>query len=137
MITRRKSRENAFIALFEASFSSNDIEDILAVTQELPEYEEYRLDEFALKLMNLYYDNCDEVNDMIQSKLINWKQDRLSRVSSAILRLSVAEMMYSDEDMDSVVINEAVEISKRFAGEKDYQFINGILGAVSKQIHPK
>ncbi len=133
-MNRHKSRENAFIAVFEAGFSSNDLEDILAVTQELPEYEEYMLDDFALELIKNYYDHADEVNDMIQSKLKNWKANRISRVSSAILRLGTAEMMYSKEDMDSVVINEAVELSKKFAGENDYQFINGVLGAVSKEL---
>lgn len=133
-MNRHKSRENAFIAVFEAGFSSNDLEDILAVTQELPEYEEYMLDDFALELIKNYYDHADEVNDMIQSKLKNWKANRISRVASAILRLGTAEMMYSKEDMDSVVINEAVELSKKFAGENDYQFINGVLGAVSKEL---
>ena len=88
----------------------------------------------ALELIKNYYDHADEVNDMIQSKLKNWKANRISRVSSAILRLGTAEMMYSKEDMDSVVINEAVELSKKFAGENDYQFINGVLGAVSKEL---
>ena len=133
-MNRHKSRENAFIAVFEAGFSSNDLDDILAVTQELPEYEEYMLDDFALELIKNYYDHADEVNDMIQSKLKNWKANRISRVSSAILRLGTAEMMCSKEDMDSVVINEAVELSKKFAGENDYQFINGVLGAVSKEL---
>lgn len=136
-MTRRKSRENAFIAVFEAGFSSNDLEDILAVTQELPEYEEYMLDEFALNLIKTYYDNADEVNEVIQSKLKNWKHDRISRVCSAVLRLSVAEMLYSKEDMDSVIINEAVEICKKFAGDGDYQFVNGVLGAVSKDLQEK
>ncbi|MEG1781833.1 MAG: transcription antitermination factor NusB [Oscillospiraceae bacterium] len=133
-MTRRKSRENAFIAVFEAGFSANDLEDILAVTQELPEYEEYMLDEFALNLIKTYYDHADEVNDIIQSKLKNWKHDRISRVCSAVLRLSVAEMMYTAEDVDSIVINEAVEICKKFAGDGDYQFVNGVLGAVSKDL---
>lgn len=132
-MTRRKSRENAFIAVFEAGFSSNDIEDIMAVTQELPEYEEYMLDEFALSIIKMYYDNAENVNEIIQSKLKNWTQDRISRVASAILRLSVAEMLYSEEDVDSIVINEAVEICKKFAGENDYQFVNGVLGAISKE----
>ena len=133
MITRRKARENAFIAVFEAGFSSNDIEEILTLTQEVPEYEEYALDSFAVGLINNYYNHAEEVNDVIQSKLKNWSHSRISRVSSAILRLSVAEMLYSDEkDMDSIIINEAVEICKKFAGENDYQFVNGILGAVAK-----
>ena len=136
-MTRHKSRENAFIAVFEAGFSANDLEDILAVTQELPEYEDYMLDEFAMNLIKLYYDHADEVNDMIQSKLKGWDQKRISRVCSAILRLSTAEMMYSNEDMDSIIINEAVEICKEYAGENDYQFVNGVLGAVSKELRNK
>ena len=132
-MTRHKSRENAFIAVFEASFSANDLEDVLAVTQELPEYEDYMLDDFALNLIKTYYDNADEVNDMIQSKLKNWSQSRISRVASAVLRLSVAEMLFSEEkDMDSIIINEAVEMCKKFAGDNDYQFVNGVLGAVAK-----
>ncbi len=133
MMTRRKARENAFIAVFEAGFSSNDIQEILSLTQEVPEYEEYRLDDFAIGLINNYYNNAEQVNDIIQSKLKNWSQSRISRVASAVLRLSVAEMLFSDEkDMDSVIINEAVEICKRFAGDNDYQFVNGVLGAVAK-----
>ena len=133
MMTRRKARENAFIAVFEAGFSSNDIQEILSLTQEVPEYEEYRLDEFAIGLINNYYNNAEEVNEIIQSKLKNWSQSRISRVASAVLRLSVAEMLFSGEkDMDSVIINEAVEICKKFAGDNDYQFVNGVLGAISK-----
>ena len=136
-MTRHKSRENAFIAVFEAGFSAYDLEDLLAVTQELPEYEDYMLDEFAMNLIKLYYDHADEVNDMIQSKLKGWDQKRISRVCSAILRLSTAEMMYSNEDMDSIIINEAVEICKEYAGENDYQFVNGVLGAISKDLRNK
>ena len=138
MMTRRKARENAFIAVFEAGFSSNDIQEILALTQEVPEYEEYTLDEFAISLINNYYNNAEAVNDIIQSKLKNWSQSRISRVASAVLRLSVAEMMYSSEtDIDSVIINEAVEICKKFAGDNDYQFVNGVLGAVAKDKEEK
>lgn len=133
-MTRHKARENAFIAVFEAGFSANDLDDILAVTQELPEYEEYMLDDFALNLIKNYYTHADEVDEMIQSKLKNWKSSRISRVNNAILRISTAEMMFSHEDMDSVVINEAVELSKKFSGENDYQFINGVLGAISKEL---
>ena len=136
-MTRHKSRENAFIAVFEASFSANDLDDILAVTQELPEYEDYMLDDFALNLIKTYYDHADDVNDMIQSKLKNWTSKRIPRVCSAVLRLSAAEMMYSSEDMDSVIINEAVELCKKFAGDNDYQFVNGVLGAISKELRDK
>ena len=51
---------------------------------------------------------------------------------------SVLEMLYSEEkDMDSIIINEAVEICKKFAGDNDYQFVNGVLGAISKDKNNK
>lgn len=133
-LSRHKSRENAFIAIFEAGFSSMDLEDVLAATQEIPDYEDYSLDDFAMNLIKNYYDHADEVNNMIQSKLKNWSAKRIPRVSYAILRLATAEMMYSSEDMDSIIINEAVELAKTYAGETDYQFINGVLGAISDEI---
>ena len=71
------------------------------------------------------------------TKLKNWSTSRISKVCGAILRLSAAEMMYSHEEMDSVVINEAVEICKKFAGDNDYQFVNGVLGAISKELRDK
>ncbi|MBR5305299.1 MAG: transcription antitermination factor NusB, partial [Oscillospiraceae bacterium] len=71
------------------------------------------------------------------SKLKKWSTNRISKVCGAILRLSAAEMMYSPEEMDSVIINEAVEICKKFAGDNDYQFVNGVLGAISKELRDK
>jgi N utilization substance protein B len=131
---RRKARENAFIAVFEASFSRNYIEDILATTQEMPEYQEYMLDDFALKLVNNYYEHADEVNEMVQSKLVKWDAKRIPRVCNAVLCLSAAEMMYMNEASDSTIINEAVELCKKYAGDNDYQFVNGVLGAVSREL---
>lgn len=136
-LSRHKSRENAFIAIFEAGFSSMDLEDVLAATQEIPDYEDYSLDDFAINLIKNYYDHADEVNNMIQSKLKNWSAKRIPRVNYAILRLATAEMMYSSEDMDSIIINEAVELARTYAGETDYQFVNGVLGAISDEIRGK
>ena len=55
-------------------------------------------------------------------------------MNRTILRLAVAEMRFSgQDDMDSIVINEAVELAKKYAaGDEDYQFINGVLGAISR-----
>ena len=78
----------------------------------------------------------EETDQLIASKLKNWTLARLPRVSAAILRLAVAEMRYSGQDMDSVVINEAVELAKKYAGDDDYQFINGVLGAIVRQDAP-
>lgn len=129
-ISRRKARENAFIALFAASFGT-DVDDVLDITRE--DGAEFTVDDFGEKLLQLYTKNAPEVDNAIQSKLKGWNVNRLQKVSLAILRLSVAEMLFCGEDMDSVIINEAVELAKRFGNDDDYQFINGVLGSLSRE----
>lgn len=130
-MNRRKARENAFIAFFELSFS----EAATPVEARLPTEEEdsdYAMDEFGHKLLELYGLYAEAVNTTIETRLKGWKVLRLPRVSLAILRMSVTEMLFGAPGMDSVVINEAVELSKKFGDEGDYQFINGVLGSVAR-----
>ena len=61
-----------------------------------------------------------------------WKTNRLPKVNLAILRLAIYEIKYVDDVPASVAINEAVELAKKYSGEGDYSFINGILGSVAK-----
>ena len=76
------------------------------------------------------------MDDLIKARLKDWTLARLPRVNAAILRLAVTEMRFNgSDDMDSIVINEAVELAKKYAGEEDYQFINGVLGAISREAH--
>ncbi len=127
---RRNARENAILALFEASFNANDIEEIIRDSREC---DEFSVDTYGEALLTNFYAHSAEVDELIQSKLKDWTLTRLPRVNAAILRMAVTEMLYSEEDMDSIVINEAVEIAKIYAGDEDYQFINGVLGAISRE----
>ncbi|MEG1873869.1 MAG: transcription antitermination factor NusB [Ruthenibacterium sp.] len=129
---RRQARENAILAAFEESFHANSIEDIVAMSHDCGEYE---LDPYGETLLIHFYAHSAEVEDTISEKLKDWTLARLPRVNAAILRMAVTEMMYSAEDMDSIVINEAVEIAKKYAGEGDYQFINGVLGSIARDLH--
>lgn len=133
-MTRRQARENAFIAAFESTFHPGDIADIIAYSQET----DYAVDTFGQALLFRYEEHSYEVDALIESKLKDWTLARLPRVNATVLRLAVTEMVYGDteEDMDSIVINEAVEIAKKYADEADYQFINGVLGSVSRDKTP-
>lgn len=127
---RRTARENAFIAAFEASFRPEELADIIAGSRELAEY---AVDDYGQALLLNLEAHKEEIDALIASKLKDWTLPRLPRVNAAILRLAVAEMRFSgQEDMDSIVINEAVELAKKYAGDEDYQFINGVLGAISR-----
>lgn len=130
MLSRHKARENAFLAMFSTSFG-NSVEDAILLAEE--EDADYQLDDFARGLLRCYQTNAQAVDKEIELRLKGWNVKRLQKVNLAILRLSVAEMLFGGEpDMDSVIINEAVELSKRFGDDGDYQFINGVLGNVSR-----
>ena len=130
IMKRRIARENAFIAAFEASFNANSIEEIVAASRE---QDEYAVDAYGEALLANFYAHSAEVDDLIKARLKDWTLARLPRVNAAILRLAVTEMRFNgSDDMDSIVINEAVELAKKYAGEEDYQFING---AISREAH--
>ena len=108
---RRIARENAFIAAFEASFNANSIEEIVAASRE---QDEYAVDAYGEALLANFYAHSAEVDDLIKARLKDWTLARLPRVNAAILRLAVTEMRFNgSDDMDSIVINEAVELAKK------------------------
>ncbi|MFR1785193.1 MAG: transcription antitermination factor NusB [Ruthenibacterium lactatiformans] len=128
---RRIARENAFIAAFEASFNANSIEEIVAASREQDEYAVDAYGNAAGKLLRTQRRS----GRSDQARLKDWTLARLPRVN-APSRLAVTEMRFNgSDDMDSIVINEAVELAKKYAGEEDYQFINGVLGAISREAH--
>ncbi len=129
---RRLSRENAVLLMFETSFNVNSLQDIISYAKES---DELKLDAFAQAILNNYFDDPVKVDDLIIAQLKDWSIARLPRINTAIMRVAVCEMLYSEENVDSIAINEAVEISKKYSGDNDYQFINGVLGSISKVIH--
>lgn len=131
-ISRRKARENAFIALFSLSFGESADEWIAAATEPGAEYP---LDVYGEKLVRAYVAHSGEVDAMIEQHLRDWRAARLPRVNLAILRLAVTEMLFVGGDIESVAINEAVELAKKYADEGDFQFVNGVLGAISRGGH--
>ncbi len=128
---RRTARENAFIAAFEESFQPGTM---LQIIEESRQTEEQAVDAFGEQLLTLLVLHREEADKLIEPNLKNWKLSRLPRVSLIALELAVTEMFFgSEEDMDSVIINEAVELVKKFGGEEDYQFVNGVLGTLARQ----
>ena len=132
---RRTARENALLAIFEYSFEANSMEEIIAASREA---DEYAVDAYGEALLINFCAHRQEIDETIAGHLKKgWSLSRLPRVNLSILRLAVTEMLYSEEDMDSIVANEAVELAKKYAGDDDYQFINGILGSISRSKEKK
>ena len=129
ILPRREARENAFLLAFSQTFGDIPLQEALLNNTE---DEEHPVDGFSKHLLNAYYDHSAEVDDEIRAHLRNWTMERLPRVSLTILRLAVAEMLFGGENKPGVAINEAVELTKKYGADEDYQFVNGLLGAVAR-----
>lgn len=76
-----------------------------------------------------------EIDTLISKYSVDWAIERIARVDLSILRVAIYEMLYRKEDVPAgASINEAVELAKRYGGERSYAFINGILGSVAKEL---
>lgn len=128
-VTRREARELAFILLFEKMFTEESVAEILDKAIEARQVEE---DAFAERLATGTAAKQEELDALIEPHLRNWSKERLSRVALTVLRLAVYEMKCEDDTPVSVAINEAVEIAKKFGGDEDASYINGVLGSVAR-----
>ena len=125
---RSEAREQAFILSFERIFNMDtELSEMKTIASES---ELFELDAFAQALAELVFDKAEELDGVISSFLKGWKIERLPRVVLAVLRLAVAEINYVEETPDAVVVNEAVELTKKYALEEDAAFVNGLLGSV-------
>lgn len=129
--TRRKARESALQMLFAADVDKAQAEELTtAYWTELGDQSfDERTRDFASNLVRGALTNLDTVDDRIRSRAEHWRIERMAIVDRNILRLAVYEFLYEDTPK-TVVINEALEIARRFSTFEATQFINGILDAI-------
>ncbi|BFL72594.1 MULTISPECIES: transcription antitermination factor NusB [Anaerococcus] len=119
---RSEQREWVFKLIYEDSI--NRIEDV----EKTLENHDLTGEEFIKESIISYNENYEAIEETLKNTLNN-RYKRLSRVEKAILFLSINEMRYMDIPV-SVSINEAVELTKIYSDEKDYQMINSVLGKI-------
>lgn len=76
----------------------------------------------------------EELDKIISENLVDWKVERISKVSVAAMRLALYEIMYADDIPLNVAVNEAVEIAKKYDGVQCGSFVNGALGSAIKKM---
>lgn len=128
-MTRREAREQALTLLFERMFNDEPIKDILLLAKDSRDFEP---DQFAIELVNGVSEHMEEIDSKIEKYSIGWSKKRISKVVLSILRLAIFEMDYMDGIPTSVSINEAVELAKKYGGEGDSAYINGLLGTFAR-----
>src|SRR3989339_77644 len=91
--------------------------------------------DFIESTINDIIDKCEEIDGLIEKFAPHWPLEQMSLVDKNILRLGVYELEYQKEDIPpKVAINEAIELAKTYGGPNSGKFINGILGAMYKDI---
>jgi N utilization substance protein B len=137
MASRRKGRILAFQALYGWESNRVPVEELLSFSW-LEEGKLASLDEgitaFSRALISGAIENIRSIDDLIKKHLDNWDISRLNRVDLAVLRMSVYALMFQKDIPPSIVIDEAIGISREFGTDDSYRFINGVLDGVRKTL---
>lgn len=96
----------------------------------------YEVRRFAEELILGVADNLEKIDQVIEENSTNWALDRMARVDLSLLRMAAFELLFSPETPTNVVINEAIEIGKRFGTKDTPAFVNGILDKISRVYRP-
>ena len=141
---RHQARTTALQALFEWSFNSTDIEEL--VKRDAKEYVQIDqinenaapIDEpLALSLTRGVTQNLDVIDEIIETSAPEWPINQIAKVDLEILRISIFELYISRNVPPKVAIDEAVELAKEYGGENSSKFVNGVLGTVVKNKIPQ
>ena len=132
MGTRRKAREYALQMLFQWDITHDPIETIAGSFWENHE-EQQAVIEFARRLVTQTVEHVEKIDVVIQSHAEHWRLDRMAVVDRNILRLATQELLFDMETFGTVVINEAIEIARRYSAQEFPQFINGILDSIKRE----
>ena len=141
MGSRREAREIAIQTLYALCLNSNEMTKDFAesskhINEKLSQIIDFNeksfsnsQNEFCNFLISNIYQNLESIDDLIKQFSEHWDIRRISVMDKCILRMAIMEMKFTDT-AGKIIINEAIEISKKFCGEKSSKFINGILDAV-------
>ena len=137
MPSRRRSRQRALQTLFLWDVSKQPIQEAIAAYDEIVYSEEDKVrpqrDEFLDRLVEGVVERLPEIDRHITAHAEHWRIERMPAVDRNILRLAVHELLAFDTP-PAVVIDEALELARKFSGEESVQFVNGVLDAVHREI---
>ena len=133
MDRRTRARELTMQALYQLDIQGEDMFEFL-----MPFFRESDPDVFVRNLAAEWskgaWENLKQCDELISGSTIKWQFTRLSPVDKSILRLSVYQLKFCTDIPPKVVINEAIELAKKYSTDKSPAFVNGVLDAVLKKL---
>jgi N utilization substance protein B len=130
---RRKGRESALQILFQLEFSPNNYEEIIEEYWKEKKVNE-KTKNYANWLVQGVISLKEKIDNIIKESSKNWRLSRMAIVDRNIIRIAVFELLSEHDVPHAVIINEAIEIAKKYGSEESGQFVNGILDTIRKKI---
>lgn len=134
MGTRRKSRELVLQMLFQADMGRQAAGDVRRTFWRERDSVDTEVRGFAEDLFGVATDRAAEIDGLIERHAEHWRMDRMAAVDRNLLRTAVAELLGFPATPRAVIINEALEIARKFSSPESVQFINGVLDSVGKDL---
>lgn len=131
---RRRAREYALQILFQMEFESGGVDDVLRMFWERKDPPPPAVREYSEWIVRSVLDKKKEVDATLQDASDNWRLSRMAVVDRNILRIAACELLNMPDLVPAIVINEAIEIARKYSGEKAAVFVNGVLDAVRKRL---
>ena len=133
---RRRSREYALQILFQLELTGNKLSD-----QMLDEFwednnEDDEVKNFTYDIVSSTLENLEAIDRIIQKAAEHWIMERMAAIDRNILRAATYELLYRADIPTSVVINEALEVAKKYSTIDSAPFINGILDKIATEVLP-
>jgi transcription antitermination protein NusB len=133
---RTRARERALQALYQIDVAAEGIDEALAAFWRSFEPVEREVRDLAEAMVRGVAEHRRQVDEAIEEASSNWRLDRMARVDRNVLRLAVYEFVGTDVPV-KVVINEAIELGKKFGSESSGAFVNGVLDRVAAGLAPE
>lgn len=126
---RREIRDNAFKLVFEQLLRDDDINELYEIAEEI---DEITVNDDVRKIVNGTLEHSQEIDEIISGYSKSRSISRISRLNLAILRIAFYEAIYDENIPLNVAVSEAVNLAEVYAYQEDISFINGVLGAFSR-----
>ena len=126
-IESAEARERALVLLYEAESRGSSVSVVVAAEVVKPAA-------FAVELAAGVEANQSRYDDLISSKARGWRLDRMPMIDRAVLRLALHELATHGDTPTAVILNEAVELAKRYSTEDSGRFVNGVLAALVPEV---
>jgi N utilization substance protein B len=133
---RRTARECALQMLYEFDVGKHPESEIIRTFWQMNDHPE-KVGDFANRLFEGTLKRLDEIDAVIQQHAKNWRLGRMAVVDRNILRLAVYEFLADSQTPETVVINEALEIARKYSTQESALFVNGILDSIKTELIEK